>query len=110
MDAGANITITILRKFVRKFIRANQHRDVWPVVLLLFAVLVPAVCLLWFMAAAMRNERLAAQQKLAAVYRVQLSASQAQLQQHWNHYRVAKTIIDAEKRCDVDDIFETTEQ
>ena len=51
--------------------------------LLLFAVLVPAVCLLWFMAAAMRNERLAAKQKLAALYRVQLSAAQVRLQQHW---------------------------
>jgi len=53
------------------------------VVLLLLAVLVPAVCLLWFMGAAMRNERLAARQKLADAYRVQLSASQARLQQHW---------------------------
>jgi len=64
-------------------LRAGQDSDVWPVVLLLFAVLVPAVCLLWFMAAAMRNERLATQQKLAAVYRAQLSAAQARLQQHW---------------------------
>src|SRR5881296_1926779 len=38
-------------------LRAGQDSDIWPVVLLLFAVLVPAVCLLWFMAAAMRNER-----------------------------------------------------
>src|SRR5262245_33922713 len=35
------------------------------------------------MAEAMRNERLAAQQKLAAAYRAQLSTSQARLQQHW---------------------------
>ena len=72
-----------LRRIIRTILRAGQDGDVWPVVLLLFAVLVPAVCLLWFMAAAMRNERLAAQQKLAAVYRVQLSAAQARLQQHW---------------------------
>jgi len=52
-------------------------------VLLLLAVLVPAVCLLWFMGAAMRNERLAARQKLADAYRVQLSASQTRLQQYW---------------------------
>src|SRR5213596_3503604 len=64
-------------------IRRGQDSDVWPVVLLLFAVLVPAVCLLWFMGAAMRNERLAARQKLADAYRVQLSLSQARLQQHW---------------------------
>jgi len=63
--------------------RASQKSDVWPVVLVLFAVLAPAVCLLWFMAAAMRNERFAARQKLADVYRGQLSSSQARLEQHW---------------------------
>jgi len=52
-------------------------------VLLLLAVLVPAVCLLWFMAAAMRNERLAARQRLADAYRVQLSASQIRLTHYW---------------------------
>lgn len=51
--------------------------------LLLFAVLAPAVCLLWFTGAAMRNERLAARQKLADAYRVQLSASQARLARYW---------------------------
>jgi signal transduction histidine kinase len=52
-------------------------------VLLLFAVVVPAICLLWFMGAAMRNERLAARQKLADVYRRQLLSSQARLEQYW---------------------------
>src|SRR6266496_6356243 len=63
--------------------RRGQDSDVWPVVLLSFSVLVPAVCLLWFMGAAMRNERLATRQKLAEAYRVQLSVSQARLQQYW---------------------------
>jgi len=53
------------------------------VVLLLFAVLVPTVCLLWFMGAAMRNERFAVRQKMADAYRFQLSVSQAKLQQFW---------------------------
>ena len=52
-------------------------------VLLLFAVLVPTVCLLWFMGAAMRNERFAVRQKMADAYRFQLSVSQAKLQQFW---------------------------
>src|SRR5262245_61640832 len=52
-------------------------------VLLLLVVLVPAVCLFWFMNAAMRNERFAARQKLTDVYRSQLLASQARLQQYW---------------------------
>jgi signal transduction histidine kinase len=53
------------------------------VALLLFAVAVPAACLLWFMAAAMRNERFAVRQQLAEAYRAQLSASQMRLQEHW---------------------------
>src|SRR6266436_2455800 len=73
-----------LRRFLRTIRRFGEDSDVWPVVLLLFAVLVPAVCLLWFMGAAMRNERLAARQKLADVYRVQLSAAQRRLQEYWN--------------------------
>ena len=72
-----------MRRIVRTILRAGQDSDVWPVVLLLFAVLVPAVCLIWFMAAAMRNERLAARQKLADLYRLQLSTTQARLQQYW---------------------------
>src|ERR1051326_4347721 len=54
-----------LRRFIRTIQRLGEDSDIWPVALLLFAVLVPAVCLLWFMSAAMRNERLAARQKLA---------------------------------------------
>ena len=50
---------------------------------LLLALFVPTVCLLWFMMAAMRNERLATQQKLVDLYRIQLSTSQSRLQQHW---------------------------
>src|SRR5207247_7156758 len=83
---------TILRKLVRTIIRRGHDSDVWPVVLLLFAVLVPAVCVLWFMGAAMRNERFAARQRLADVYRIQLSTSQARLQQYWR-----ETAADLEK-------------
>lgn len=51
--------------------------------LLLSAVLVPAVCLLWFMSAAMRNERYAARERLADAYRAQLSALQTLVEKHW---------------------------
>ena len=67
--------------------RASQDSDIWPVVLLLFAVLVPAVGLLWFMGAAMRNERFAAKQKLTDIYRDQLLSAQARLEQRWNEVR-----------------------
>jgi signal transduction histidine kinase len=73
----------LARLLKRAFARTGRDSDVWPVALLLSAVLVPAACLLWFMSAAMRNERLAAQQKLADAYRAQLSASQQRLQRHW---------------------------
>jgi len=62
------------------------------VVLLLFAVLVPAVCLLWLVGAAMRNERFAARQKLGDAYRIQLAASQTRLQQYWK-----KTVTELEQ-------------
>lgn len=52
-------------------------------VLLLFAVLVPAACLLWFLGAAMRNERLATRQKMAGAYQAQLAVAQSQLQIYW---------------------------
>ena len=63
--------------------RPGQNSDVWPVVLLLFAVLVPAICLLWFMSAAMRNERFATRERLADAYRAQLASSQTRLEQYW---------------------------
>jgi signal transduction histidine kinase len=73
----------IIRRLIRRIAQAGQDNDVWPVALLLLAVLVPVVCLLWFMGAAMRNERFAARQRLAEVYRGQLSSFQAQLDQYW---------------------------
>ncbi len=51
--------------------------------LLLSAVVVPAVCVLWFMGAAMRNERYAARERLADAYRAQLSGSQAMIARRW---------------------------
>ena len=68
---------------IRTLKRAGRDSDVWPVALLLFAVLAPALCLLWFMSAAMRNERLAARQKWADLYRPQLLSVQKGLEDHW---------------------------
>ncbi|HUW84606.1 MAG TPA: HAMP domain-containing sensor histidine kinase [Phycisphaerae bacterium] len=56
----------------------------WPVlVLLLVAVLVPTACVLWFMAQAMRNERLVVRQKLVEAYRVHLSAARDEVETYW---------------------------
>ncbi len=58
--------------------------------ILVVTLLVPAVSLLWFMDAAMRNERLATRQKLAELYRGQLALPQSRLQQYWRE--VAKRL------------------
>ena len=79
----AGICKAHLRKLIRSMVRTRLDNDVWPAALVLFAVIAPAACLLWFMSAAMRNERFAVQQKLAEAYRVQLSVSQSRLQKHW---------------------------
>ncbi|MDB6027294.1 MAG: Integral rane sensor signal transduction histidine kinase [Verrucomicrobiales bacterium] len=73
----------MIRSITRAFSRPGQNSELWPVVLLLFAVVVPAVCLVWFMNAAMENERLAGRQKLADSYRAQLYSIQTQLERHW---------------------------
>jgi len=47
------------------------------------AVLVPTACVLWFMSAAMRNERLAVRQQLTEAYRGRLVAAQKALEEVW---------------------------
>ena len=65
----------------------------WLMLLLLLAVLVPSVCLLWFMNQAVHNERLAARQKLADAYRINLALVQSQLEAYW---RQTADTLDAE--------------
>ena len=72
-----------MRNVIRLLTRAGRDSDVWPVALLLFAVVVPAICLLWFMNAAVRNERLAARQRWAEDFRPQLLSVQVHLEEHW---------------------------
>jgi signal transduction histidine kinase len=66
---------TISNKFV-------QGRGYGLVLLLLLVVLVPSICVLWFMNRAVKNERLAVRQKLIDVYRGQLSVVQDRLENH----------------------------
>lgn len=51
--------------------------------LLILGAVVPAVCVLWFMAQAMRNERLAVEQRLTAVYTNQLASAQHRVDGFW---------------------------
>jgi two-component system, OmpR family, phosphate regulon sensor histidine kinase PhoR len=51
---------------------------------LLFAAVVPAACVLWFMNAAMRNERLAVRQRLADVYRQKVQTDREEIAAFWS--------------------------
>ena len=65
----------------------NQSIRAWPVLLLLLTtVLVPTVCLLWFMIQAIHNERLVVREKLIEVYRKQLATIPPALEKYWNNY------------------------
>ena len=66
---------TISSKFI-------QGRGYGLVLLLVLVVLVPSICVLWFMNRAVKNERLAVRQKLIEVYRGQLSVVQDRLENH----------------------------
>ncbi len=46
--------------------------EVWPALLLMLVVAIPAACVVWFTQQAMRTERLAAQQKLSELYLTRL--------------------------------------
>ena len=50
---------------------------------LALAALAPAACVLWFMNVAMRNERLAVQERMAEVYVSQLGSLQRQVEAFW---------------------------
>ena len=58
---------------------------VWPVLAtVLLVVLAPTACMLWFLTAAMRNEHLAARQRLMDVHRGQATAAREALGQYWS--------------------------
>jgi len=59
----------------------NQLR--WVVLLLAIAVILPTVCLLWFMSQAVRNERLAVRQKLSDVYNQRLEIMNKRIEDLW---------------------------
>lgn len=60
----------------------NQLR--WVVLLLAIAVILPTVCLLWFMNQAVRNERLAVRQKLTMVYQQRLEILSKRIDDLWS--------------------------
>ncbi|MHC4323763.1 MAG: hypothetical protein ACYSUX_05770, partial [Planctomycetota bacterium] len=62
------------------------HNQLWGVVLLLaIAVILPTVCLLWFMSQAVRNDRLAVRQKLTDFYQQRLDALGRNIDDLWSN-------------------------
>jgi signal transduction histidine kinase len=70
----------------------------WLMLVLLLAVLVPSVCLLWFMNRAVRNEKAAVREELTAVYRDRLASVQGLMETNWEH--VSPAMADAVIRFD----------
>jgi len=71
-------TMRILRHINPGF---GQFR--WVVLLLAVAVILPTVCLLWFMNEVVKNERLVVRQKLTAFYKNQLAEVTAKIDERW---------------------------
>lgn len=55
----------------------------WAISLLGIAVILPTVCLLWFMTQAVKNERLAVRQKLIDVYQEKLNKASQETSDNW---------------------------
>ncbi len=82
--------------YCRPDLGGGRPSGLWLMLLLLLAALVPSVCLLWFMNQAVRNERLAARQKLADAYRANLALVANQLEDCWRY--VATSLDDNHDR------------
>ena len=68
----------------RAMIETGRRRELWLALLVLAAaVLVPTAFVLWFMAAAIRNERLAVRQQLTDAYREQALGACRKIEEHW---------------------------
>ena len=61
-----------------------RHDYPWQLLLVLaLGVFVPTACVIWFMSEAMSNERLVANQKVAALYQQRFEQVREQLRGHW---------------------------
>ncbi|WP_144059149.1 sensor histidine kinase [Rhodopirellula sp. SWK7] len=76
----------------------RDDRLAWPILLLLLIVLVPSVGMMWMMREAIRNERLAADQRLQEAYEIQLQSASQMIRDRWTDQieREAET-LDAEQ-------------
>ncbi|MGB2864720.1 MAG: HAMP domain-containing sensor histidine kinase [Sedimentisphaerales bacterium] len=65
-------------------ISAGNNQLWWVVLLLAIAVILPTVCLLWFMSQAVKNESLAVKQKLTDVYQLRLDTLSKSVDDLWS--------------------------
>ncbi|OHB85163.1 MAG: hypothetical protein A2Z38_12275 [Planctomycetes bacterium RBG_19FT_COMBO_48_8] len=65
-------------------ISAGNNQLWWVVLLLAIAVILPTVCLLWFMNQAVKNDRLAVRQKLTDVYQLRLDTLSKRVDDLWS--------------------------
>jgi signal transduction histidine kinase len=77
---------------IRNGINEESHPLRLPVLLLAAAVILPTVCLLWFMHHAVKNERLAVRQRVVDLYQNQFAETAANFDSFW-HNRIQQ--IDA---------------
>jgi len=63
---------------------AGYDRMRWVVLLLAVAVILPTVCLLWFMSQAVKNERLVVRQKLVTLYQDKLTDTVRETDKRWS--------------------------
>lgn len=75
----------------------------WLTLLLLGVVLVPSICLFWFINQAVQNERFAVRQKLVEAYRTHLVLAQERVQTHWQ--KLADDIEEQEKKLPAPALF-----
>jgi len=79
----------------------------WVILLLAIAVILPTVCLLWFMSQAVKNAQLAARQKLITLYEEKLATASQEKNQSWSERFVKlDKVVDQNLRSDVfNDLF-----
>jgi len=65
-------------------ISAGNDQLWWVVLLLAIAVILPTVCLLWFMSQAVKNDRLAVRQKLTDIYQQRLDTLSKNVDDLWS--------------------------
>jgi signal transduction histidine kinase len=88
-----------VRKILRKLaIGTGRQGSGWLTLLLLLAVLVPSVCLLWFMSRAVRNEKSAVREELMEFSRDRLASERGLMETNWEH--VSPAMADAIIRFD----------